>query len=63
MIEVIVGTDTAYADTPEEAVYAALTIGREQREAKKIWGFNPEIRFIVGNDIHSTNLRDLSRTQ
>ncbi len=62
--------DTAYAETPEEAVFAAITIGDEARTHVGIQGFDPEIRFYVveheddddGEAVRMTTLRALTRT-
>lgn len=62
MIDIIIDGRLATAETPEEAVYAARTIGDEMVKHTGIWGFDPEIQFIVdGKPVRITTLRELSR--
>ena len=64
MIEVtVVETgDNATAATPEDALFAALTLGREAREHRGIWGFDPTIRFeVAGEIVRVVSLRSLTR--
>ncbi len=64
MIEVtIIETgDCAEAETPEAAVLAAKTMGREAQQARGIWGYDPSIMFAVDGEISAvTTLRELSR--
>lgn len=54
--------DNAEVDTPEAALSAALTLGREAREAAGVWGFDPHIRFDVdGEPVRVATLRSLTR--
>jgi hypothetical protein len=49
MIEVtVVETgDSAQADDPETALYAARIIAEEARQHRRMWGFDPSVRFEV----------------
>lgn len=50
------------AETPEDALCAALTIGREARQHRALQGYDPMIRFSVdGETVRVVSLRSLSR--
>lgn len=61
-VTVIETGDTAEADTPEAALLAALTIGREAKQHVARQGFNPTILFEVeGEPVRKISLRELTR--
>lgn len=61
-VEVIETGDNAEAETPEDAVCAALTMGQDARDHARLWGFDPSIRFSVdGEPVRVYTLRDLTR--
>lgn len=61
-VHVIETGDTAEAETPEAALLAALTIGREAKDHVGRQGFDPLIRFTVaGKVVRVASLRSLSR--
>lgn len=53
MIEVHVPDtgDTAYCETPEDALCAAHTLGREARQGHRAWGYDPLIQFLVDGSV------------
>jgi len=52
----------AEAATPEDAVYAAITIGREAKEQRGIQGFDPTVVFeVAGKIVRTSTLRSLAR--
>lgn len=54
--------DSAEAETPEDALFAALTIAREAKAHRRIRGYNPVVRFDVdGTTVRTLSLRDLMR--
>lgn len=59
------GTDRevwAEADSPEAAVFAALTILREAWDSRPTQGYDPAVQFYVGGVfIRATTLRGLTR--
>lgn len=64
MIEVTVKEtgDSATADTPEAALLAARTLGREAKAHRATQGFNPTILFSVEDaPVRSITLRELTR--
>lgn len=61
-VEVIETGDSAEAECPETALFAARTIGREAVMHRGIRGFNPMIRFSVdGVPVRVVALRELNR--
>lgn len=60
-VTVIETGDTAEAVTPDEALFAALTIGREAKKHAGMHGFDPAIRFEHGDTVRVLTLRALTR--
>lgn len=61
-VRVLETGDEAEARTPEGALLAAHTLGREAKDARGIHGFDPTLTFTVdGQIIRSTTVRALAR--